>query len=1374
MLRRFRKVDHTSPCAYRGLTWLVILASLLFGSVLAKPAGAISSGAPLAGPIVAQPAITPKLGYSLTPSSTEPYAVCPPAPTGRAGCLSIIDPPAVKTTSGYKVPGVGPQLEGGGEGGGLDPKDIQSAYKISATGGSTQTVAIVDAYDDPNIEADLKTYRSHYSLSECTKANGCFKKINQKGEEGSYPTDKYPHIPFTSKVEDWGLEMSLDVEMVSAICPECHIVLVEATSEEDTNLYAAEKEAASLKGITEISNSWGGPESTEETSSDTDFNHPGIPTTAAAGDSGYGVEYPAASKDVISVGGTVLKKAENTRGWSEGVWAGSGSGCSQYESKPAWQSDPGCSKRTDNDVAAVASIESPVSIYDSYEYEEEGFGTGKLGWLLVGGTSVATPLVAGIEAHTSKAVREEGAEAFYRQALFDVTSGSTGVCGHAYLCEAEIGYDGPTGWGAPDGPLELSVGFHAVTDPATSVTLTGAKLNGYVNPGSLETSYHFEYGPTTAYGTKIPVPNASLGSGVLWKGVSQSITGLQGTYHYRLVATNSSGTIYGEDHTLFTVPWAIQKTPYLTGSEESRLEGLSCLSSTDCVAVASYEDEAEDTRWPLAEQWNGTEWQTQSAPRPAGATYAVLYSVSCSSASACTAIGYYTNSSHVWVTLVERWNGAEWKVESTPNPAGAKRSILYGVSCSSSNACSSVGQYTNSSGVEVPFAESWNGTEWTVQSTPNPTGSSWAILYSVSCTSSTMCAAVGDYDGSAGYVTVAERWNGTSWSIQSTPNPTGATYARVTSVSCNTSTSCTAVGEYQNSSGGELTLAERWNGTEWKIQSTPNPENSRGAALVGVSCPSSIACVAVGRSGGTLAESWNGTEWLIQGTPKPEEPSGFENAQLYGISCPTSKACTAVGLRVGYIKEGFGHYVTLAESFAPPTAETDAATNISETGATLNGTVNTESQETTYHFEYGKTTSYGTKVPIPEASIGPGTSYIKVSEAITGLEDEVTYHYRLVTTSGSGTTYGEDHTFMTMPWEIQATPNPTGEKTSSLKKVSCVSASACVSVGRFINSSGILMTLAEFWNGTEWKEQVTPNPTGAKESDLEAVSCTASTVCAAVGVYLNSSGISVPLAERWNGEKWSIEEPPAPAGAKESGLFEISCVSTIKCTAVGSYINNTGTDLPLAEGWNGEKWSIEETPNPAEAIMSQLLGISCTSASACTAVGVYINGEDHYITIAEGWNGEKWSLEETPNLGGEITWLAAVSCTSANACTAVGTYFTESYYTLVENWNGKAWTVQASPNVSGSMGDYLEGVSCMLGGTCVAAGIYENNINAKLPLAERLNGTEWKVQSTPHPVGSAGSYLQGVSCASSISCVATGLYFKSSPEEALTLSEIYH
>jgi len=363
----------------------------------------------------------PTTSFAAPRQSTHQFIhVCPAPPTGYARCHAILVTGfASSSPSGY------------------NPADLQSAYKLpSSTAGSGQTVAIVDAYDDPNAESDLGVYRSQFGLPPCTTANGCFKKVDQNGGTN------YPRAN-----GGWAQEISLDLDMVSAVCPNCHIILVEATTNSLTNLGTAVNEAAKL-GANAISNSYGGGEFSSETSYDTSYyRHPGIVVTASAGDSGYGVEYPAASQYVTAVGGTTLTKASNTRGWSETVWSGTGSGCSAYEPKPSWQTDTGCSHRTVGDVAADADPNTGVSVYDSYKYQ------GLSGWLVFGGTSVASPIIASVYAlaGNSSSVTYGSYPYSHTSSLFDVTSGSNGSCGGSYLCTGEVGYDGPTGNGTPDG-----------------------------------------------------------------------------------------------------------------------------------------------------------------------------------------------------------------------------------------------------------------------------------------------------------------------------------------------------------------------------------------------------------------------------------------------------------------------------------------------------------------------------------------------------------------------------------------------------------------------------------------------------------------------------------------------------------------------------------------------------------------------------------------------------------------------------------------------------------------------------------------------------------------------------------------------------------
>jgi hypothetical protein len=361
-------------------------------------------------------------------------------------------------------------------------------------------------------------------------------------------------------------------------------------------------------------------------------------------------------------------------------------------------------------------------------------------------------------------------------------------------------------------------------------------------------------------------------------------------------------------------------------------------------------------------------------------------------------------------------------------------------------------------------------------------------------------------------------------------------------------------------------------------------------------------------------------------------------------------------------------------------------------------------------------------------------------------------------------------------WALQSTPNPPGGVGISLDGVSCTSATACTAAGSYGNRSGAGVTLAERWNGTKWAIQPTPNPSGASGSFLFGVSCRSAKACtAADGYTARSSGIGLTLAERWNGTKWAIQPTPSASAASGSGLFGVSCPSTTACTAVGYYVNDFGDDLTLAEHWNGKKWAIQPTRNPS-GVESILDGVSCTSATACTAIGFYANSSGVEVTLAEHWNGTKWAIQPTPNpSGSQDSNLYGVSCTSAKACTAAGYYYSrsDSDLTLAERWNGTKWAIQSTPNRSGNgiPNGYLEGVSCPSTTACTAAGYYFNS-SGQVTLAERWNGTKWAIQSTPNPSGSQGSELLGVSCTSATACTAAGDYINSS-DVYVTLAERY-
>ncbi len=346
-------------------------------------------------------------------------------------------------------------------------------------------------------------------------------------------------------------------------------------------------------------------------------------------------------------------------------------------------------------------------------------------------------------------------------------------------------------------------------------------------------------------------------------------------------------------------------------------------------------------------------------------------------------------------------------------------------------------------------------------------------------------------------------------------------------------------------------------------------------------------------------------------------------------------------------------------------------------------------------------------------------------------------------------------------WRIEPTPRP--GQGSSLQDVSCTSATACTAVGDYVRITGNEETLAEAWNGKKWVFERTPNPSGAKSSILNGVSCRSATACTAGG----GSGAGV-LAESRNGTTWAIKRTPNPAGAKGTGaVYAISCTSARACIAVGGYSNSTGAQLALAEAWNGKSWAIDRTPNPTGTYGSSLSADSCTSLTSCTAVGNYLDSTRTIVTLAEAWDGTKWVIEPTPNPAGATfgSFLDGVSCTSVSACTAVGYYVAsdEDEVTLAEAWNGKKWVIEPTSNPTG--GSSLSAVSCTSATECTAVGA-----DIAGTLAEAWNGATWVIEPTPNPTG--GSSLSAVSCTSATACTAVGSD-TNSVGTILTLTERY-
>jgi subtilase family serine protease len=447
--------------------YLILFAILLFSLT---GTSAVTAQQPPATPnrliagsiVVTSPALVKSIYthiLTLKPLKSKPHAVCPtyvrqeydltflrkdnkPALLARVyvgGCSKVllstgppraIDPTLLKLLKDAGIARVSQIITAFG--GGYRPVDLQDAYDLpSFTAGQGQTIAIIDAYNNPYAESDLAVYRASFGLPLCDSANGCFRKVNQSGGQ------KFPQPD-----SGWAGEIALDLDMVSAICPLCRILLVEASSDSMTDLGKSVDTAVRL-GAQIVSNSYGGSEDANSYKLAHYYGHAGVTITASAGDSGYGVQVPAAYNTVIAVGGTSLTRAQNARGWQEVAWPGTGSGCSQFVSKPLWQNDPGCARRTTVDVAAVADPQTGVAVYDTY---------GGIGWATYGGTSVSAPIVAGVYALAGNATTTTPEWLYKHYAdLNGVVSGSNGECGGSYLCTAGPGYNGPTGYGTPNG-----------------------------------------------------------------------------------------------------------------------------------------------------------------------------------------------------------------------------------------------------------------------------------------------------------------------------------------------------------------------------------------------------------------------------------------------------------------------------------------------------------------------------------------------------------------------------------------------------------------------------------------------------------------------------------------------------------------------------------------------------------------------------------------------------------------------------------------------------------------------------------------------------------------------------------------------------------
>jgi hypothetical protein len=704
---------------------------------------------------------------------------------------------------------------------------------------------------------------------------------------------------------------------------------------------------------------------------------------------------------------------------------------------------------------------------------------------------------------------------------------------------------------------------------------------------------------------------------------------------------------------------------------------------------------------------SGEQWSITPSPNP-GLPTGQLFWVSCPAAHSCMAVGTYVRTSGVDVNLAEQWNGHSWRILPIPDLPDTVTSNLLGVACTSPSSCTAVGSSTTTAGASRTVAERWNGTRWRIQHTPDPPQGGGS-LNGVSCTSASACTAVG---ATATGRTLAERWDGAKWTIQATPNPPqGGDF--LSGVSCTSLLLCTAVGGSNAFTRNANTLAEQWNGTKWTIQTTPSPSQG-GGFLNGVSCTSGSACIAVGNSNaGNLAEQWNGASWSIQPTPNPV---GASFTFLNTVACISPAACTAAG---GYVNNS-GAAQTLAERWDGSSWRIQATPNPA-----------------------GASQLIGVACAARNACVAVGYSNVNQTPAVVAER-----------WNGSA-------------WKVRAAPNPRGAASSRFNSVACPTQSACIAVGMSTSRTRTVVSLAERWNGHSWRIQTTPNPPGG--SALNSIACTSASACTAVG----NTNSGKTLAERWNGTRWRIQATPNPAGAASAALFGVACTSRSSCMAVGTTFDSSNNPLGLfSERWDGARWHLHAVPTPKRSAHNFFAGVACASPSYCIAVGARTDSSGNPVgTLAERWNGTRWSVQSTPNPApGGV--LAAVACTSMKACTAAGNLngtSTAGTTTLAERWNGTKWTVQPTPKLSAGQGSFFNGVACHAS-ACTAVGLYLTP-SRPLTLAERWNGTSWHIQATPTP-DAYDVDAPAVACPGPSVCIAVAGYTNSSPK--LTLAELWN
>lgn len=695
--------------------------------------------------------------------------------------------------------------------------------------------------------------------------------------------------------------------------------------------------------------------------------------------------------------------------------------------------------------------------------------------------------------------------------------------------------------------------------------------------------------------------------------------------------------------------WSLVPSANINEAQQRNgLQSVYCISASDCWAVG-YAPYAATGRPTLIEHWNGSTWVIVPSPEIG---YGTLYAVQCVTASNCWAVGY--NS---YGALIEHWDGMTWSIVTAHDTLQA--GTLLAIACTSATDCWAAGYYYDLSNYQHTFVEHWNGSSWAVVNSPNLSMTEAHELTGVDCTSASDCWAVGNRYNTAATrnETLVEHWNGSAWSVVTSPNFGMGQYNILNAISCVSASDCWAAGNVVSEATGNYeTLTLHWDGVAWSRVPSPNGAGFGGNELLGVTCTSTQDCWAVGHSTGMnmpLILHWDGMQWTLV---FPPGNSALYDSELLAVSCPASSSCVAVG---NQRFQSSPYEQTLAEHWDGNSWAFVATANVN----------------------HGPQTNVLSDVTCVSDSDCWAVGYHNYSNNLTLVE-----HW-------DG-----------MQWSVVGSPN-SGNTSSSLSGVTCNSQSDCWAVGYYY-SGGYPQTLIEHWNGVEWS--ITPSPNASAGSNsLVSVTCASPIDCWAVGGWaaFGFGPRTQTLTVHWNGVSWTILPSPN-VGTQDTYIRSVSCASGDDCWAVGSY-NSGFANQTLIERWNGVLWTIASSPN--NGISTNVLNsVSCLSSQDCWTVGYYQDVPlNRAQTLVQHWNGASWQIVPSPNSSPtQFNVLNGIDCVSASECWAVGYHDSTYTVTLIERWNGSSWSVVASPNVTTEDSQHLNAVGCASATDCWAVGYW--------------------------------------------------------------------